>query len=333
MLNPELHLYPRALHDDAERVSMREGFGEGLIEAGRTHTHVVAISADLSESIKMNGFAHEFPKRYFEVGVAEQNLVGIAAGLGISGKIPYVGSYATFSPGRNWEQIRTTICYNDANVKIIGSHAGLATGPDGATHQALEDIALMRTLPNMKVFAPCDSYEAHKITTSVASIWGPAYIRLSRPESSLITTKDTPFAPGVIQAFWIPPERKKAHLAFFVSGILMKRVLQVAKELENKKIYSYVYNVATIKPLDTKTLLQAARACGAIVTVEDHQIAGGLGSAIAEVLSQTYPIPQEYIGVRDTFGESGKPDELFDVYGLGISDIKKAALRAIERKK
>jgi transketolase len=302
------------------------------LEAGRTNQNVVALSADLSESIKMDIFAKEFPKRYFEVGVAEQNLVTIGAGLGISGKIPYVASYAVFSPGRNLEQIRTTICYNDSNVKIIGAHAGLATGPDGATHQALEDIALMRTLPNMKVFVPCDAYEARKITKTVADLWGPTYIRLSRPESSLITTKETPFIPGTMQAFWIPPERKKAHVAIFVTGILMKYALQAAKELENKKIYSYVYNVATIKPFDIKTLLSAVKKCGAVVSIEEHQIAGGLGSLIAETLAEKMPTPQEFVGVRDSFGESGKPEELYETYGLGISDIKRAVVRVIERK-
>ncbi len=310
--------------------SAREGFGEGLLVAGRENPNIVVLTADLKESTKVDAFAREFPERFFDVGVAEQNLVTIAAGLAVEGKIPFASSYAVFSPGRNWEQIRTTICYNDANVKLVGSHAGLATGPDGATHQALEDIALMRVLPNMRVYSPCDALEAKRITEAMARVMGPCYLRLSRDASPCVTTEETPFTFGKIQRFWVS---KKPDCAIFATGPLVSEALSVAAALEVEDIHVEVLNVHAIKPLDERSVIAAAKRAGCVVSVEDHQTSGGLGSAISEVLSRNFPVPQEFVGMRDTFGESGKPRELLKKYGMSRIDIAAAVKKAVERKK
>ncbi len=324
MLNTAAHLVPlnRVL-----KKPIRDGYGDGLVAAGADE-RVVVLTADLSESTRCDAFAKAFPERFIQVGVAEQNMATIAAGLGVSGKIPFISSYAVFSPGRNWEQIRTTIAYNDSNVKIAGHHAGISTGPDGATHQALEDVALMRALPGMKVIAPCDAVEAKKAVIAAAHLWGPVYLRFVRPATPVITTAHTPFAPGKAELFWTS---HKPQAALFASGRLVYDALVAAHELERKGVDTVVYNVHTVKPLDERTILRAALRAGAVVTIEEHSIIGGLGSAVAELLSGTNPLPLERVGSRDTFGESGEPEELLHKYGMDAAAIVQAVRRVIKR--
>jgi transketolase len=328
MLNSNAKLNKKVLGTDVEQVPIRDGYGEGLLVVGEKDMNVVALSADLTESTRTEAFAKKFPERYVECGVAEQNMVTVAAGLAVAGKIPFVASYATFSPGRNWEQIRTTICYNDANVKIAGHHAGLMTGPDGATHQATEDIALMRALPNMKVIVPCDAIEARKATVAAGKLWGPVYLRFAREKTPIITTDKTPFTPGKAEVFW---EAKKPACVIFACGTMVAPSLRAAEALEKEKIGVTVVNVHTIKPLDELAVVTYAERAGAVVTAEEHQIAGGLGGAIAEVLARKRPTPIEFVGIHDMFGESGKPQELMDKYGLGVKDIIAAVKRAVKR--
>jgi len=328
MLDKKLN--EKLFEENTKQIPTRDGFGEGLLELGKENRNVVALCADLTESTRMEAFAKEFPERFFQVGVAEQNLATIAAGLGVSGKIPFIASYAVFSPGRNYEQIRTTICYNDANVKIVGAHAGISVGPDGATHQATEDIAIMRVLPNMKVFVPCDAEEARKITHTISKMWGPAYIRITREKSPVITGKDTPFHPGKAEIFW---KSKKPEVVIFACGPVIHKALKAAKELEKEKIGTVVVNVHTIKPIDEKGIVSLAEKYGAVVSVEEHQTRGGLGGAISEVLAKHSPTPMEFIGMEDTFGESGKPEELYEKYGMSEKNIKEKVKEAIRRKK
>ncbi len=332
MLNPNLKLNSKIFEADSELQATRAGFGEGLVEAGRDNKNVVALCADLTESTRNEGFAKEFPNRFFEMGVAEQNMATVAAGLAVAGKIPFISSYAAFSPGRNWEQIRTTIAYNDVNVKIAGHHAGLYTGPDGATHQMLEDIALMRVMPNTKVIVPCDAEEAHKATLVAGKIWGPVYLRLAREKTKVMTSKQTPFELGRAELFW-EPVKKKFDVLICACGPLVYEAMLAAKNLEKEKISAAVLNVHTIKPLDEKTILHLAKIAGAVVSVEEHQIIGGLGGAIAEVLSNKCPLPLERVGMKDEFGQSGKPEELMEFYGLTAEEIIKAVKKAIQRKK
>ena len=331
MLNPDLKLSEKIFSPDIEKVPLRDGYGMGVVKAGETDKNVVVLCADLTESTRSLEFAKKFPDRFFEVGVAEQNLATIAAGLGVSGKIPFISSYAAFSPGRNWEQIRTTIAYNDSNVKIVGSHAGISVGPDGATHQATEDIATMRTMANMKVLVPCDVHEAERITITAAYSIGPCYIRLAREKTPVVTTKDTPFQLGKVAWFWMP-EKEKFDATIFVAGPLMYNALCAAKELYEEGVDVAVINIPTVKPLDEGGIVEAAKRCGAVVTVEEHQVMGGLGGAIAECLAKRLPTPMEFIGMQDTFGESGPPDQLIEKYGMGIIHIKEAAKRVIGRK-
>jgi len=331
------HLNPAVLDSGAEMKAVRSGYGEGLIEAARGDKNVVALTADLSESTRVEEFSKEFPDRFFQVGVAEQNMATIAAGLGISGKIPFISSYAVFSPGRNWEQIRTTIAYNDSNVKIAGHHAGISTGPDGATHQAIEDIATMRAMPNMKVIVPCDAMEARKATVAAGKIWGPTYLRMSREKTPVITTENTPFVPGKAEIFWDSGEgnskkAKKAQVAIFACGPLVYEALKAAKSLEKDGIGSIVVNCHTVKPLDEKTIVTLAKKVGAVISVEEHNVIGGLGGAIAEILVRECPCPMEFVGMKDTFAESGKPNELIEKYGLGEVGIRKAAAEVLKRK-
>lgn len=331
------HLNSAALDSGVEMKAVRSGYGEGLIEAARVDKNVVVLTADLSESTRVEEFSKEFPDRFFQVGVAEQNMATIAAGLGISGKIPFISSYAVFSPGRNWEQIRTTIAYNDSNVKIAGHHAGISTGPDGATHQAIEDISTMRAMPNMKVIVPCDAIEAKKATIAAGKIWGPVYLRMSREKTPIITTEDTPFVPGKAEIFWDSGEgtskkAKKAQVVIFACGPLLYEALKAAKSLEKDGVGSMVVNCHTVKPLDEKTIVALAKKVGAVVSVEEHNIIGGLGGAIAEALAREYPCPMEFVGMKDTFAESGKPAELIEKYGLGEAGIRKAADKVLKRK-
>ncbi|KKU14929.1 transketolase [Candidatus Wolfebacteria bacterium RIFCSPLOWO2_01_FULL_45_19] len=329
-VNSRAKLNSKLFDKDVEQKAIRDGYGPGLVSAGEENPNVVVLCADLSESTRSEDFAKKFPERFFEIGVAEQNMAAIAAGLGVSGKIPFISSYATFSPGRNWEQIRTTISYNDSNVKIAGHHAGLVTGPDGATHQAVEDIATMRVLANMKVFVPCDAIEAKKATIAAAKIWGPIYIRFAREKSSVLTTEATPYTPGKAEVFW--ESKKKPKAVIIGCGLLMYNALLAAKELEEDGIDVAVINNHTIKPLDEKTILEYAKKCGAVVTVEEHQISGGLGGAVAEFLSKNAPTPMEFVGMQGVFGESGPGKELIDEYGMGVKDVIRAVKKAIKRK-
>ncbi|MDP3758344.1 MAG: transketolase family protein, partial [Candidatus Daviesbacteria bacterium] len=319
MVNPKAYLNPKLFDPDIEQVPSRNGYGEGLVLAGEENEQVVALCADLTESTRMEAFAKRFPDRFIEVGVAEQNLVTVAAGMALGGKIPFTSSYATFSPGRNWEQIRTTICYNDVPVKVIGSHAGISVGPDGATHQALEDLAIMRSLPNMVVISPADSIEARKATIAIARLPKPCYMRLSREKVPVVTTNQTPFEIGKAEVF-----HEGKDVVVIATGQMVYRALLVAKEMELHKISVRVINCHTIKPLDKNTILKAAEECRAVVTAEEHQVTGGLGGAVAELLSQNFPVPLKIIGVADRFGESGEPDELLEKFGLTKEAINKA---------
>ncbi|MDD5043728.1 MAG: transketolase family protein [Patescibacteria group bacterium] len=324
MLNKTLN---KKVFINPEKISTRDGYGEGLIEAGKKNKNVVAVSADLSESVRAQWFAKKFPQRFFEVGVAEQNLALVGAGLALGGKIPFLNSYAVFSPARNWDHIRTAICYNNANVKIVGSHGGLATGPDGATHQALEDIAIMRVLPNMTVVVPCDVEEAREATLAIASQNGPAYLRLSRPATPVITTKRTPFKLGQAEIFM-----SGRDLTLIACGPLVYEALKAAEELAKEKIRVEVINCHTIKPLDKKTILRSVRKTKRVITLEDHQIAGGLGGAVAELLAENYPVPIKFIGIKDKFGESGETDALLKKYGLTREYIIKAIKNILKKK-
>ena len=320
---------------DVEKVAIRAGFGEGLVLAGEKNDDVVALCADLTESTQMHLFRDKFPERFFEMGVAEQNMAGVASGLSAMGKIPFMASYAMFSPGRNWEQIRTTICYNNRGVVIVGSHAGVSVGPDGGSHQALEDIALTRALPRMTVISPCDAVEARK-ATEAAAIFAvehglSVYLRLARNPTPVITTDETPFEIGKAQIFY-GDENEKPDVGIIATGALVHKALRVAENLKKEKISVTVLNMATIKPLDEKAVIELAKNTGAIVTVEEHQTAGGLGSAVAECLAQNLPTPIEFVGVRDAFGQSGTPEELLKYYGLGESGITEAIKKVLARK-
>lgn len=332
MLNPSAKLIQDAFPADPKELKMvatRDGYGDGLVLAGDENPNVVVLCADLTESTRSLAFAKKYPERFIEVGVAEQNMAAIAAGLGVSEKCAFISSYACFSPGRNWEQIRTTIAYNDSNVKIAGAHAGLMTGPDGATHEMLEDIAIMRVMPNMKVIAPCDAIETKKATLAVSRIYGSCYIRFGREKSPLFTTEETPFEIGKAFYFW-KTEKPKATIV--ACGTFSYNALKAAKELTDEGFPVDMINSPSIKPLDEETIINAAKKSGAIVTVEEHQIAGGLGGAVAECLAKNYPVPMEFIGVKDSFGESGGPWELVEKYEMGASHIKEAAKRVISRK-
>lgn len=330
MINKKAKLVDNIFEKDAlEQAPTRDGFGHGLVEAGEKDAQVLALCADLAESTRMHWFAEKFPDRYVELGVAEQNLASVASGLANYGKIPFIASYAAFSPGRNNEQIRTTISLNNVPVKIVGSHAGVSVGPDGATHQALEDIALMRVQPNMTVVAPADSEEARKATIAVATTDTPVYIRLARAKSPVFTTKDTPFEIGKAEVLF---KSDKPEVAVIATGALVHNALLAANELEKEGIGAIVVNNHTIKPLDKDTIIEVAQKAGAVVTVEEHQIAGGAGSAVAEVLAQENPVPIEFIGVHDQFGQSGEPNELIEHYGMGVESIKEAVKKVIKRK-
>ena len=326
MLNKKAFLIEDLLK--TEKVPTRDGYGKGLVDAGEKDERVVVLCADLAESTRSHWFKEKFPDRYIELGVAEQNMATVASGLANYGKIPFISSYAAFSPGRNNEQIRTTVSLSKLPVKIGGAHAGVSVGPDGATHQALEDIALMRIQPNMTVLVPCDAIESRKATLAAAFYDGPVYIRFGREKSPVFTTDKTPFEIGKAIVF-----REGKDVTIAGCGMLLYNALVAAEELSKEGIEAEVINSHTIKPLDTETILNSVKKTGAIVTVEEHQIMGGFGSAMAETLSQYFPAPQEFIGVYDRFGESGEPDELIEAFGMGIKDIKAAALKAIKRKK
>lgn len=322
----EVHLVD--LSGELKREPIRAGFGRGLLAAGQRNENVVAACADLTDSTKMGDFAKEFPGRFVEIGVAEQNLVTVGSGLAAAGKIPFVSSYAAFMPGRCWEQIRTTICLNDQPVKLIGSHAGVSVGPDGATHQMLEDLALMRALPNMVVIAPGDSVEAEKATLAMAKDARPNYMRLAREATPIITTKDTPFEIG--KAYVFAPG---SEVTIVATGTMTYHALAAAEELFKKDgIDAEVIHCPTIKPLDAETILKSVRKTGAVVTAEEAQINGGLGGAIAELLAENHPAPLKRIGMKDHFGESGDPNQLLEHFGLDAKHIRIAAHHVIEMK-
>ncbi len=324
MLNPELKLNQKIFDVDVEQKPIRDGYGDGLIELGEKNPHVVVLTADLAESTRVHKFAEKWPERFIECGVAEQNMAGIAAGLAVSGKIPFISSYATFSPGKNWETIRTTIIYNEANVKIAGHHSGIVTGPDGFTHQATEDIAITRCWPKVVVLSPCDYWEAKKATLYSAEINGPVYLRFVRDKTPIITTEETPFRFGKIEEFWIS---ENPQVAIFATGHLVYQALLAAKELKEQGIEVLVLNVHTIKPLDGEKILEVVSRVKGIVTVEDHQVNGGLGSAIAEFLAKTKPTRIEFIGLQDTFGESGNMWDLIKKYKMDKEAIKEAVMK------
>lgn len=310
-----------------EQKPTRDGYGKGVVAAGEKDERIVVLCADLAESTRSHWFKEKFPGRYIELGVAEQNMATVAAGLANYGKIPFISSYAAFSPGRNNEQIRTTIAINNLPVKILGAHAGVSVGPDGATHQALEDAGLMRMLPRMTVLIPCDAVEAEKATFAAAFLPGPVYIRVGREKSPICTTTDTPFEVGKAIVF-----REGRDAAIIGCGMLLHNALVAAEELAEEGIDAMVVNSHTLKPLDKETVIEAAKLTGAVVTVEEHQIYGGLGSAVAETLAEHLPTPIEFIGVKDRFGESGDPKELIEAFGLGVKSIKEAVKKVIARK-
>ncbi len=307
---------------------IRKGFGRGLLAAGKMNPNVVAACADLTDSTQIGLFKKDFPDRYVEIGVAEQNLVTVGSGMAAMGKIPFVSSYAAFSPGRNWEQIRTTICLNNVPVKIVGSHAGVSVGPDGATHQMLEDIALMRVLPNMVVIAPADSVEAEKATVAMASDNRPNYLRLAREATPIFTTPETPFEIGKAYVY-----HEGTDVTIISTGTMTFQSLLAAKELKKHHISAEVIHMPTIKPFDGETVLASIKKTGAVVTVEEAQIVGGLGGAVAEFLGENHPVPMTRIGMKDRFGESGEMNQLFEFFGLTSKQIVMSSIYIKDKKK
>jgi transketolase len=312
----ELHLARQALTTEP----IRKGFGRGLLQAGQANENVVGLCADLTESTNMHLFAEAYPERFVEIGVAEQNLVTVGSGLAAMGKIPFVSSYAAFSPGRNWEQIRTTIALNNQPVKIIGSHAGLYTGADGATHQMLEDLSIMRAMPNMVVLAPGDSIEAAKATLAMAKDGRPTYMRVTREATPVMSTEQTPFQIGRAYIY-----RKGADISLIATGTMTYQAMAAAASLHKDGINAEVVHVPTIKPIDHQVILGSAERTRHVVTIEEGQINGGLGGAVAELLGENLPTPMIRVGMNDRFGESGRPDELLKHFGLTATHIAMTA--------
>lgn len=305
----------------------RSGFGDGLTELGRTNKDVVALCADLTGSLKMNQFKDENPDRFFQVGIAEANMMGIAAGMTIGGKIPFTGTFANFSTSRVYDQIRQSIAYSDKNVKICASHAGLTLGEDGATHQVLEDIGMMKMLPGMTVINPCDYNQTKAATIAIANHKGPVYLRFGRPKVPIFIPEDQPFEIG--KALQLTEGN---DVTIFATGHLVWKSLEAAKELETEGVSVEVINIHTIKPIDAKAIIESAKKTGAVVTAEEHQIAGGLGESVAQILATNLPTPMELVAVNDSFGESGTPDELMTKYGLDTVNIVEAVRKVVARK-
>ncbi len=326
MINPNAHLNPNLFTPDLEKIPTRNGYGDALVELGAKNKKIIVLTADLAESTRVLPFQKKFPERFIECGIAEQNMIGISAGLALSGKIPFASSYATFVPGRAWDQIRVSVCYTNANVKIIGAHAGVSVGPDGGTHQALEDIAMMRPLPNLIIVVPCDYEETRKATAAIASFIGPTYMRLAREKTAVITTKKTPFKIG--QSLVL---RSGKDVTIVGCGPLVYEALVAADALARQGIEAEVINASTIKPFDEKTLLKSLKKTGCCVTVEEHQITGGLFGVVAETVSRQHPTPIESVGMPNVFGESGEPAELLKKYGMTSQDIVKAVHRVLQR--
>lgn len=311
-----------------EKKDTRSGFGQGLLELGRKNQLIVALCADLTGSLKMDAFEKEFPDRFFQTGIAEANMMGVAAGLAIGGKIPFTGTFANFSTGRVYDQIRQSIAYSNKNVKICASHAGLTLGEDGATHQILEDIGMMKMLPNMVVINPCDYNQTRLATLAIAEYEGPVYLRFGRPKVPNFTPEDLPFEIGKAIVM-----NEGSDISIFATGHLVWEALQAAKVLEDKGINAEVINIHTIKPLDTIAILNSVQKTGCAVTAEEHQMNGGLGDSVCQVLALNYPAPVEMVAVNDTFGESGTPEQLLKKYGLSADKIVEKALKVIARKK
>ncbi len=319
------HLDPKFDTKDMTLLPSRNGYGDGLVEAGKRDSRVVALAADLTESTRTLPFAEAYPDRFIQVGIAEQNMASVASGMAAMGKVPFIASYAMFSPGRNWEQVRTTIAYNNSNVKVIGAHAGVSVGPDGATHQAIEDIAIMRVMPNMVVIAPADVHEARKATLAAAKYEGPVYIRVGRSNTPVVTTPESPFEIGKAVRMYERSFEAEQSVALVVTGTLLYNALKAAQEIEKGGIAVTVLHMPTIKPLDTEALLKVASEHSGLITIEEHQVAGGLGGAVAEYLSEVHPTRIIRLGVHDEFGQSGEPDELIEHYGMGVSTIVDSA--------
>lgn len=310
-----------------EKKDTRSGFGAGLLELGRTNPDVVALCADLTGSLKMDAFAKEFPDRFFQAGIAEANMIGIAAGMTIGGKIPFAGTFANFATGRVYDQVRQSIAYSEKNVKICASHAGLTLGEDGATHQILEDIGLMRMLPGMTVICPADYNQTRAATLAIANHHGPVYLRFGRPSWPVFTDPDEPFIIGRAQVM-----TEGTDVTIIATGHLVWKALQAAESLEKEGIGAEVINIHTIKPLDVRTVLQSVKKTRCVVTAEEHQANGGLGEAIAQALALNDPVPMEMVAVQDCFGESGTPEQLLVKYGLDAPDIIRKARQVLDRK-
>jgi len=321
-------LNPKLGQKDIEQEATRKGYGQAVLDLGAANDQVVVLTADLAESTQVLDFAKKYPERFIECGVAEQNMMGIAAGIALYGKIPFVSSYATFSPGRSWDQLRVSVCYSQANVKVAGAHTGVTVGPDGATHQALEDVAITRVLPNITVVVPCDYIEARKCVVALGNMMGPAYFRLGRSKTPVITAENTPFKVG--EAIIM---REGTDVVIIGSGPVLYNGLLAAMELEKENISVMVVNNHTIKPIDEKTIIAAAKKCGAVVTLEEHQTMAGCGSAVCEVLAMNYPVPVEMVGMPNSFGESGQPEELIEKYGMGKNSVMEAVRKVLKRKK
>ncbi len=325
-LNPSLNL-KKNIFTEPDMVLTRDGYGKGVVEAGEKNENVVVLCCDLTVSTRSHWFKEKFPNRFIQMGIAEQNMAGVAAGMAQEGMIPFISSYAVFSPGRNWDQIRVSICYAKNNVKIIGAHAGISVGPDGATHQALEDVAITRVLPNMTVLVPCDEEETRKAIHASVKLDGPVYIRFAREKTPCMTTKKTSFAIGKSQVF-----AKGKDVTIIASGPLVYEALVAANVLAKNKISAEVINCSSIKPFDRKTLLASVRKTGCVVTVEEHQMAGGLFGVVCEELAQVRPVPIVPVGVNDSFGESGTPEELLEKYGMKSKNIISAVKKVLKKK-
>lgn len=327
MLNPDLHLNPQLFDPKVEKIPTRNGYGDALLELGETNPDVMVLTGDLAESTRVLPFWRKYPDRFIECGVAEQNMMGVAAGLAFAGKIPFVSSYAVFVPGRNWDQLRVSVCYGGANVKVAGAHAGISVGPDGATHQALEDLAITRVLPKLTVVVPCDAEETRKCTHAVAKHIGPCYFRFAREKTPIITTKDTPFEIGKTSVLV-----EGSDVTIAACGPLVYEALVAAHELEADGIHAEVLNCHTLKPFDDATLAASVKKTTCCVTVEEHQVIGGLAGAVAESLGRNHPVPLETVGMQNTYGESGEPDELLVKYGMKAADVIAAVKRVRKRK-
>ncbi|MBP9760035.1 MAG: transketolase family protein [Candidatus Pacebacteria bacterium] len=330
MINSDLNLHPDLFNSDVlSRRPIRDGFGEAIVELAEKDERIVVLCADVTDSVRLTVFKERFPERYIEMGVAEQNMAAVAAGLAQYGKIPFIVAYSAFSPGRNWEQIRTTIALSDLPVKIIGMHTGVSVGPDGATHQMLEDITLMRVLPNMHIEVPMDAEEARKAVLAVAHNGKPTYVRFTRHDTPVLSTVETSFAEGRSDYLW---HSREPQVAFIGAGPVLYDALCVARDLDGQGVGSIVLNTHSIKPMDIERVKETATRAGAIVSLEEHQILGGIGGTLAEIFAQNTPTPMEMVAVHDRFGQSGEPGELAGEYRLDRDAITDAVRRVLERK-